>query len=865
MDNCRPGDALRKTNTTSYITALCFINIIPTLLAIFGNAICIITIIKTPSLHTTSNIWVGALCISDLLVGAIGQPLYYTTLISLITGLELDMASSAMKSAILCMASVSFYLLYLVTVDRYIAICHPFLYRRIATIKRCILGAAFAFALAIPTVILHIFANKFIRYFGPILEAVVFLQILVFYTLIYKAILKQRRTIISTSVARGTRDELWMRKEETRKAYTIGIIIIILLLCYTPLIIASIIAKDINEPICARSKQTLIASCWGWFFMLLNSSINPVFYCLRMRDIRKAAKRIFQCRTTAGISTGTAFDTGHSTSFATGNNHSNDAGKSIAYGRGDITSFGTGTLTSLDTGNSTSLDTGNRRSCDTGNLITIDTGNNLISPDTPDSNSPGAQNTKPIVCRRITLIDTRKSKLHGTGNATAVNRRNSIFSIKGNLIHSDTQNSTSRAGNLNSVENMHSSTFKAMNSNSVDSENSFPAGGGDSVSLGSKHPATFRTRKTGCPQTSSLVGTRNSFCLGTCDSNLLATAITTTNIRSANSSQARNPISSAVRKTSCPVKYNANYGGIGKSFSVSTSIPTGKVSSPENGSVSPFRARNSNVFVARKISSPTTYNSTFGVTRNSPSLRSEHSSSTCSRNSFTGQSSAPGPRNLSSVGLTHLAKLSSCTTYNCFASTSNSPTLRNEHSSSSSSQNSLTAYTGDMTSTSAEQSSSGTKTLTSSGASKPPTFCIGKKSNSATYNATFANARYSPTFRGDQSSSTSNRHSLAVSKGNVNSSTYGASNQAKIRVRKTSCPAASSSTSNRIQNSLAVDIGNIFPSDTAQSSGNSSPSLLEARNLNNFRVRKTSCPTTISSKSASVGNSFSVGTNTSLL
>ena len=802
MDVCRPGDTLRKTNTTSYITALCFINIIPTLLAIFGNAICIITIIKTPSLHTTSNIWVGALCISDLLVGAIGQPLYYTTLISLITGLELDMASSAMKSAILCMASVSFYLLYLVTVDRYIAICYPFCYRRIATIKRCILGAAFAFALAIPTVILYIFANKFIRYFGPILEAVVFLQILVFYALIYKAILKQRRTITSTSVARGTRDELWMRKEETRKAYTIGIIIIILFLCYTPLIIASIIAKDSNEPICARSKQTLIASCWGWFFMLLNSSINPVFYCLRMRDIRKAAKRIFRCRT-SGISTETTFDTGHSISFATGNNHPHAAGKTIASSRGDITFFGNGTLTSSDTGNSGSIDTGNRGSCDTGNLITIDTGNNLISPESLDSNSPGAENTKPIVCRRITLTDNRKSKFHGAGNSAAVNKRNSIFSSKGNLIHSDTQNSTSGAGNLNSVENMRSSIFKAMNSNSTDSENSSPAGVGDSVSLGSKNTATFRTRKTGCPQTSSLVGTRNSFCLGTCNSNFLATA-TPTSIRSANPSQSRNPSSSAVRKTSCPVKYNGNYGGSGKSFSVSTSFATGKVSSPGNGNVSAFLARNSSVSVARKISSPTSYNSTFGVIRNSPTFRSEHSSSTASGNSFTAytgdmpfrsaeQFNVPGPRNLSSVGTIRLAKVSSCRTYNCFASTSNSPTLGNEHSSFSSSQNSPTAYTGNLTSTSAEQTcSSSTRNLTSSGASNNATFCIGKTSSAATYNATFANEIYSPTFKGEQSSSASSRNSLAVSAGEVtyhalgsrNSSPYGASNQARFRVKK---------------------------------------------------------------------------------
>ena len=290
-----------NTNSTGHITALCFINIVPTLLAIFGNGICIITITKTPTLQTTSNIWVGALCISDLIVGVIVQPIYYMSLISLATRYGIEVAWLMNKRALLLMANTSFFLLYFVTLDRYFAICHPFKYRRIATIKRCIIGAILAFLMAIPTTMMDIHAIKVVRIYGPVMESLVFLQIVVCYALIYKAILKQRQNITSTFARGEKRDEISTRKEDRRKAYTIGIVILILVLCYTPITLVSFLAKDTAKEICDRSKETVIASSWGWFFMLLNSSLNPILYCLRMKDIRKAAKRIFHCPIIASV------------------------------------------------------------------------------------------------------------------------------------------------------------------------------------------------------------------------------------------------------------------------------------------------------------------------------------------------------------------------------------------------------------------------------------------------------------------------------------------------------------------------------------------------------------------------------------
>ena len=295
MNNyCRSRDAVIASNYITYITALCYINILPTLLAIVGNAICILTLYKTPTLQTTSNVWVGALCISDFIVGIIVQPLYFAHLISLITGHGIYLTWVPMKIVLYLMSTTSFFLVYFVTIDRYIAICHPFVYIRIASIKRCIFGAFLGLLLSLPSVLLERFAIKIVVVYGTILEIFMFLQIVISYLLIYRAILKQRRDITSNSVQSQIREELRSRKEETRKAYTIGIIIIILIICYTPITVVGIASKA-AESFCDRSKESVIGTTWAQFFMLLNSSVNPVIYCLRMKDIRRAIKDIFGC------------------------------------------------------------------------------------------------------------------------------------------------------------------------------------------------------------------------------------------------------------------------------------------------------------------------------------------------------------------------------------------------------------------------------------------------------------------------------------------------------------------------------------------------------------------------------------------
>ena len=76
---CYSQEELRgKETLNAIITSLAVIDILPALWTITGNAICIFTFAKTRSLHTPSNVLVGALCATDLYAGLVLQPLILT-------------------------------------------------------------------------------------------------------------------------------------------------------------------------------------------------------------------------------------------------------------------------------------------------------------------------------------------------------------------------------------------------------------------------------------------------------------------------------------------------------------------------------------------------------------------------------------------------------------------------------------------------------------------------------------------------------------------------------------------------------------------------------------------------------------------
>ena len=273
------------------------LDVVPAFMTIIGNSVFLLTLIRTRSLHKPSNILLGALCISDLLVGLVSRPLYISLLIKMLLGYEMnaELVLAVHFTFILC-CGLSFNLAVYISIDRYVAICHPFFYQQFVTCKKYT-----ASAIAALVVWLILAFTRCVDYTtNHEYQSIIFITIsvcstttiLVCYAKIFAVMLKQSASVQNMGTLDGQNvEEIRNRKKERTKTYMVALVIGFFLLCYTPL--AVFLAYLIATGASYNSDSVFIARMWVDFFILLNSCVNPVIYCVKSTEIRHACKKIF--------------------------------------------------------------------------------------------------------------------------------------------------------------------------------------------------------------------------------------------------------------------------------------------------------------------------------------------------------------------------------------------------------------------------------------------------------------------------------------------------------------------------------------------------------------------------------------------
>eukprot|EP00112_Aurelia_sp_Birch-Aquarium-sp1_P008533 Seg1944.2 transcript_id=Seg1944.2/GoldUCD/mRNA.D3Y31 product="Beta-1 adrenergic receptor" protein_id=Seg1944.2/GoldUCD/D3Y31 len=292
MATCKLFSTMANSTAMYHITTMTYINIVPAIFVILSNALCLVTLIKTPSLQTPSNVLVGGLCISDLLIGIIVQPLFIVFLVLFQHGF---VEWKIIEIPFLCGARVSFILLHIVTLDRYIAICHPYKYNHLATFKTHYYLTAIAYGFVLEVPFLELYPHWFNLAFA-IGGQLCFLPLLGFcYAAIYRVIRKQRKVAISIGTIEGEdREKLGKQKAEKDQTNTIAIILGVFLICYYPILGVNVAKWNTPRDICDLPSNIFVADLWSKTMVLFNSAINPVVYSLRIKVIRDAGLRIIR-------------------------------------------------------------------------------------------------------------------------------------------------------------------------------------------------------------------------------------------------------------------------------------------------------------------------------------------------------------------------------------------------------------------------------------------------------------------------------------------------------------------------------------------------------------------------------------------
>ena len=285
-------DANPKSGFETIVMANCILNAPLMLLSIFGNALVLVAILRTPSIHSPSVIFLCNLAVTDLLVGLVVQPAYIAQ--------QILRTVSALQDAVTAMGfagcGVSLWTMTAITVDRFLALHYHLQYPNLMTTSRAIytiitiwcIITLFSFSILWSLRIYYVLAAFCIT--------ICLLVCLVCFIKIYRIVRRHQLQIHvqQQAVENSTDTNKQQIRQSTRKAKNIFIYFLAMILCYSPFSIAVFISgfTSIDLKVVATFSLTVV---------LMNSSINPFLFCWRMTELRAAVfktVKLFSCRET---------------------------------------------------------------------------------------------------------------------------------------------------------------------------------------------------------------------------------------------------------------------------------------------------------------------------------------------------------------------------------------------------------------------------------------------------------------------------------------------------------------------------------------------------------------------------------------
>ena len=269
-----------KDLRSTYITN-CIFNNLSTYSAIMLNILTIYAVRKTTSLPKTLRTLLLSLAVSDIGVGFIVQPFYTSFLVK---WLQLnDPKCSTYKAFVvigLTFSQASFLSVVAVSVDRFLAVHLHLRYQELVTHKRVVVVVIATWVLSASN-FLFTFLNlqKVYQLIFSIMVVTGLILTTIVYTRIYFIARRHKNQIQSLQIRQVEQtSEMARFTKLVHSAVSVFYVYILLLACYSPFIIC--IGIDNSSVV---TKRFWVVSLT---LLFLNSSLNPIIYCWRMRNMR---------------------------------------------------------------------------------------------------------------------------------------------------------------------------------------------------------------------------------------------------------------------------------------------------------------------------------------------------------------------------------------------------------------------------------------------------------------------------------------------------------------------------------------------------------------------------------------------------
>ncbi|EDO27959.1 predicted protein [Nematostella vectensis] len=274
------------------ITIISVTILVPTLvISVLGNVLVCIACVASKRLHSYTSVFIVSLATSDILVGVVSVPVWISVQLN---GEPSMVTMPTMYMMWLCLdiinGTASIMNLVFISIDRFLAVCHPYLYHNLMSRAKVAMTIVFIWAYAVLIAGLYPTYWRGYAIFVFVLAFLVPLLIMIIaYSMIFKVAIAHARSIRAQSLSFNTTANPRATNiiQDLKAARTLSIVIGTFVLCWCPFFILNIIT-------------VYCKSCPIWFSVVIavkilhygSSAVNPIIYSCMNRSFRAAFKAI---------------------------------------------------------------------------------------------------------------------------------------------------------------------------------------------------------------------------------------------------------------------------------------------------------------------------------------------------------------------------------------------------------------------------------------------------------------------------------------------------------------------------------------------------------------------------------------------
>ena len=277
--------------------SLSAINILLGIFAITGNTVILIALFKETPLHKPSKVLLRNLVASDLCVGFV-QLVFGAREISILQGRWQTCRHLYMIVAIAANISitVSLFTITAISVDRLLALLLKLRYRQLVTVTK-------VYAIAIVSWICSGIGTASLWYFSParwivfslIGTAVCLIISMYCYGRIF-CTLRHQHTQVHNNLPQEENQTTRVDMTRYRKTVSIALWLqLALLFCYLPYLLVVLFVFAYRQTENSLLSAFSITLDTTTTLMLFNSTLNPILYCWRIKEVRRAVKDTLSC------------------------------------------------------------------------------------------------------------------------------------------------------------------------------------------------------------------------------------------------------------------------------------------------------------------------------------------------------------------------------------------------------------------------------------------------------------------------------------------------------------------------------------------------------------------------------------------